>query len=530
MAGSIAEMSRLKRFTRSLLSGYVLLAANVFYTLVSVPVALYYLGKEEFGLWALVSQISGYIALIDLGMAGSVSRILIDHKDNRQTGVYGGIIKTGILVGLVQGALILLVGTVLSALAGSLLHVPPNLQQEFVWLMIGQSALLGLTFATRIFSHLLFAHQRLDVSNHGAAVFFVLSLAVMWAGFAEGLGIYSYLIGQAVMVLGNIAVNATGCLRLGLLPRGHEWGVATRERFRELFAFGNDIFIYSLGAQLINASQTILLTRLLGLEAAAVWNVGTRAYLVLTQVIFRFFDYSAPVLAEMMVRGEKQRLAERFKQIVIFSLGAAVAAGAVFALCNSAFITVWTHGWTNWAHVNDLLLAVWLVVCTAMHMHTGLVGQTKKFHFMRYLFFIEGLAFVVLTIAFYRFGGITAMLVTSIGCTSLLSLPYGLYRTRKYFGLGWGELASWHQSVLALAFWLLPTALLVWWSTHNSSAMVRLGIGGGIFGLWTIWAFLRRGLNPALQNEIAGRLPDWIRSWLQRVALLPATSGPAALK
>ena len=53
-------MSRLKKFTHSLLSGYVALGVNVFYTLASVPLALHYLGKAEFGLWALVSQISGY--------------------------------------------------------------------------------------------------------------------------------------------------------------------------------------------------------------------------------------------------------------------------------------------------------------------------------------------------------------------------------------------------------------------------------------------------------------------------------------
>src|SRR5271154_497317 len=148
-------MSRVKKFTRSLLSGYVALGANIFYTLASVPLALHYLGKAEFGLWANVSQISGFIGLIDLGMSGSVSRILIDHKDDRQNGAYGGVIQTGALVGLVQGALIVLAGTALSALAGSLLRVPPELRREFVWLMIGQSALLGLAFASRIFNHLL---------------------------------------------------------------------------------------------------------------------------------------------------------------------------------------------------------------------------------------------------------------------------------------------------------------------------------------------------------------------------------------
>ena len=517
------DMSRLKKFTHSLLSGYVALGANTFYTLVSVPLALHYLSKAEFGLWALVSQISGYIALIDLGMAGSVSRILIDHKDDRQTGAYGSVIKAGASVGLVQGALVLMVGTGLSTLAGSLLRVPQELLREFVWLMIGQSALLGLTFAARIFSQLLYAHQRLDVSNHGCSAFFFVSLTAMWAGFAGGLGIYSFLIGQALMTFGTIAVNAAVCVRLGFMPRAEEWGVATRGRFRELFTFGNDIFIYSLGTQLINASQSILLARLLGLETAAVWNIGTRAYQMLTQVIFRFFDYSGPALAEMMVRGEKQRLAERFKQIVIFSLGSAVAAGGMFALCNGSFVTVWTHGRIHWPPVNDLLLAVWMLVCVAMHMHTGLVGQTKKFQFMRYLFFIEGLAFVGLTITFYQFGGITAMLVASIVCTSLLSLPYGLYRTQKYFGLGWRELAGWHKPVLVLALWLVPADVLTWWLTCNLSTVIRLALGGGIFGLWTVWAFLRHGLNGPLQVELTGRLPAWAKSLLTRTGLKSET-------
>jgi O-antigen/teichoic acid export membrane protein len=515
-------MSRLKKFTRSLLAGYLMLGANIFYTLASVPLALHYLGKAEFGLWALVSQISGYIGLIDLGMSGSVSRILIDHKDDRQNGAYGGVIQTGALVGLVQGALVVLAGTVLSTLAGSLLRVPVELRHEFVWLMIGQSAVLGLVFATRIFSHVLLAHQRLDVSNHGSSAFFILNLAVMWAAFAAGWGIYSYLAGQ-VLMLGGIVVNAVACTRLGFLPRGREWGRVTGARFRELFVFGNDIFIYSLGSQLINASQTILLTRLLGLETAAVWNICTRTYAVLMQIIFRFFDYSAPALAEMMVRGEKSLLAERFKQIVIFSLGAAVAAGGLFALCNGAFINVWTHGRIGWPPVNDLLLAIWLVICTAMHAHTGLVGLSKKFHFMRYLFFIEGAAFVSLTLAVFQHGGITAMLVSSIVCTSWLSLPYGLYRTRNYFGLGWRELAGWHRSALVLALWLLPAAILSWWLTRDLPAMLRLGLGGGVFGLWTAWAFVRHGLNPPLQVELARRLPPRIKSMLTRQILKSET-------
>ncbi len=509
-------MSRLKKLTSSLLSGYVMLASNILYTLASVPLALHYLNKEQFGLWALVSQLGGYITLIDLGMSGSVARILIDHKDDRGNGAYGGVIKTGALVGLVQGALVVLVGISLSVLAGSLLHVPAGLNSNFTWLMIGQSLLLGVSFSCRIFGNLLLAHQRLDVTNYAASGLFFANLAGMWTGFAVGFGIYSFLIGQLVMIFGNVVVNITGCAWLGLFPRSNESGKITYARFQEVFKFGNDIFIYTLGTQLISASQTILLTRLLGLESAAVWNICTRTYNMLALVIYRFFDYSAPGLAEMMVRNEKELLFKRFKQIVSFSLAVAVTGGGMFALCNSAFITVWSSHKISWSPVNDLLLAIWLVVCVIMHLHTGLVGQTKKMRFMRYIFLIEGTIFIGLTILLYKYGGITAMLVVSIFCTSLITMPYGLYRTLKYFNLSWQELAAWHKPALLLACLLAPVGFLTWWMTHTLLTGWQLGIRGGVFGAWTAWIFLRYGIDHHLQSELIARSPAWTKAILTR--------------
>src|SRR5574337_1296470 len=108
-------MSRFKRFAHSLVSGYALLAANILYTLVSVPLALHYLSTEEFGLWMLVTQVCNFNQIvIDLGMSGAVARILIDHKDDADSTAYGAVIQTGFLVLLVQGALMAVVGGLIS--------------------------------------------------------------------------------------------------------------------------------------------------------------------------------------------------------------------------------------------------------------------------------------------------------------------------------------------------------------------------------------------------------------------------------
>src|SRR6267154_70133 len=105
-------MSRFRRMAHNVASSYVSLIAASLFSLATVPVALHYLGAQSgrFALWLLMSTITGYLSLIDLGMSGSVARLLVDYKDRRDDGEYGSLIKTGWLVLLVQAVIILVAG------------------------------------------------------------------------------------------------------------------------------------------------------------------------------------------------------------------------------------------------------------------------------------------------------------------------------------------------------------------------------------------------------------------------------------
>src|SRR4051812_28952300 len=166
-------MSRFRRVVHSVASGYALLIATAIYALVSWPLAMHYLSDQRFGLWGLMASIAGYLSLIDLGMSGSVARLLIDHKDDPGKGTYGGLIQTGWLVLAAQAAIIFVVGFSLAPWLSDLLHIQKpgvaesaELRTEFIALMRWQTAALALTFVTRIFSHLLQAHQRIDIYNY----------------------------------------------------------------------------------------------------------------------------------------------------------------------------------------------------------------------------------------------------------------------------------------------------------------------------------------------------------------------------
>ena len=224
------------------------MGTNLFCSLASVPIALHYLTKAEFGLWALVTQFLGYIALVDLGMSGAVARTLVDHKDDRTGNTYGGILQTGVLVGVVQGLIVVAAGLVCSLGVRSLLHVAPEMERTLFQLIVAQSLLVGLAFAIRPATLLLTAHQRYDVGNNATNLQLAVGLGASWLSFRAGGGIFSLVWGNLAGQIVYTVITLTGCVRLRLFPEKGHWGQPTWPLFHELFLFGKDVFLSSISS------------------------------------------------------------------------------------------------------------------------------------------------------------------------------------------------------------------------------------------------------------------------------------------
>lgn len=510
-------MSRVRHYTRSLASGYAAFAANIVFSLVSVPLALHYLSKAEFGLWALTTQIAGFIGLVDLGMAGAISRIIIDYKEDRASGDYGSVIKTGFLVNAAQGIVVLLLSLACAWLLVPWLEIGPELEHNFRWLLAGQGVMLAATFATRMWMHVLVAHQRYDVVNSAQTLSFAVNLAAAWVSLRAGHGVYSILWGQGAGFVMIAVIQVWGCARLKLLPAPGHWGGARWDRFLELFHFGKDVFLFSVGSQLIFASQTILITRLLGLEMGAVWSVCSRTFTLGTQLIYRVFDFSCPVLAEMMVRGERDRLLQRFRAIAVLTTSLGLLGGVLLVAANGSFVAWWTGGRMQWPRINDLLLAGWLVVCVIGHAHVGLVGQTKNFRFLRFVYLLEGLLFVGLSLLTMKRGGLTAMLGASLFSSLLCSFPYGIHRTVQHFGLKWSEvLGAWSRPGLRLALIMTPLALVVCWMSRTLNPAAQFGVLAAALGLPGLVILLGWGVETRFKQEVIRRGMVW---WKARISM-----------
>ncbi len=536
-------MSRFRRVVQSVASGYLVLAANALCYLISVRVALHFLSAERLGLWTLMSSVTLYLGLIDFGMSSSVARLLIDHKDDRGGGEYGSLIKTGVLVLVVQGIFALVMGCVLAPLVSQVEHKNPDLRPDFIALMRWQSLTVALSFATRIFSHLLSAHQRFDIVNYGQLGGWVMNLSLMWGFFIAGQGVFSLVWANLLSVLGTAAFCAAACWRLQVFPLAGAWGRASWERFREMFDYGKDVFLVAVGTLFILSSQPLIINACLGSVAQALWGLGTRAFVQIMQVTWRIFDYSSPAFSEMIVRGERALLRERYHAVLVVSASLGAVSAVCFALCNSAFITVWTHAEFAWSPANDLLLAVWMVVLSISHCHDMFVLLTKKVGGMRYVFFVEGLVFAGAACLVVGGSGLAGVVLCSIVCSTCFSGAYGLWRVARYFGLPVYEVAvGWMAPTAGVLIRFVPVAVVIWWvsnrlnwvpagegipataaaaalhaSQQTAHALFHLlfkAVAGGALGGYLL---LRYGLPAGFKRELLERSPRRFNPFLRRV-------------
>jgi O-antigen/teichoic acid export membrane protein len=516
-------MSRLHRAIHGVFSSYALLAATAVYYLASVPVAFHYLDTERFGLWMVMGTLVGYLNLIDAGITYAAARLLIDHKDARNGGNYGGLIQTGWLISSLQGAIIFFIGLALAGTFSRLLAITPALQPEFIRLVNWQCGAVGLMFATRISNLVLGAHQRMDLANYIGAIGLMVNFAAQWIFFHFGFGVLSLALGALASVLVTMVCSALACTVLKLFPAAGRWGRISWRHFLELFNYGRDVFLVAVGSQLIMASQTIVITRMLGLDAAAMWGVGLRVFSLLNQVIWRLFDNSGAALAEMQARGEAGRLQDRYRSLAVLTFSLAGWMAVSFALCNSLFITIWTHGKIHWPVENDLLLAVWMMLSAVVHCHNGLVLLTKQVGFMRYLYFLEGIIFVGLSFLVARWGGLPAIIGCSIICSMVFSGAYGIRRISSFFKLAFGEVAlGWLRPMFKVLTYYLPAAILIWWLLPPVSGLLRLVIHVLLAATWGAWLFLRFGIPGAFQTELLRRVPPRVIPLLKKVFLQPA--------
>jgi len=450
-------VTRLRQFTRGVSSSWLATLATVAYSLLSVPIALRYLSVDEFGLFVLLIQVTGYFTLIEIGMSAATARILVDHKDDPNTGSYGSVILTGLCFFVAQAVVILAVGVVAAPWIIMVIGVPVAFTEIGTLLLRWLAITSAVSFVFRIYGSVLYANKRLDLIHAFMGVNMLVSIALLALILAAGGGLASLVWLFLAQTALSIFLPLFACYKLALLPQKGQWGRPTLQRLRELFDFGKDIFLINVGNQVLEASQLIIVTRTMGLTAAAAWSVSTKLFGLVYQLITKIEGTAIVFFAEMIVRGEAGKLAGRFRQIYQITAGICVVALAVVVSINCFFVSAWASPSLAWPLSLSALIALVVFLNALTKCNGDLIIHSKAIYTFRYVYFLEAAMFVALALLLASSFGFYGIVASSLFCVVLFRGTYTSWRMARYFEqpirvFCW----TWIQRPLAAAALLVP--------------------------------------------------------------------------
>lgn len=353
------------------------MAGSMVASLIMVSVATGSLSKDEFGLWSFIFGSIGYLLLMDFGISYAIGRLFVDPvaaKDDRALSEW---LYLAFAILVVQGAAIAVVGLLVKGPVLAWFSLPENLRAEAGSLWVWCLALQGIALPLRVFPALIYAQNRVYWVNAVLVLSAWLNLGAFWLFLRHGCGVMSYAYAGAVTLASTTLLQ----LLIVILPKNRirlSFVAFPFHHMRELFQFSSAIFVANIAKQVSGASQVLVLTKLLGLDSAAMYNVTVRFPQMCMMLLLKPYEAFSPRWVLAWCSGQEEKVRSEF--LFMFRLTVlAVGCGSVCAmLVNPGFVNWWTKPEFFAGNQFNIWLSVSLAVAMAQQCLSFIFNMTKK--------------------------------------------------------------------------------------------------------------------------------------------------------
>ena len=336
------------------LAGFVVSGAYMF---VFVPIAVHYLGMELCGLWTIVMAITGYIGLADLGLSTSFVTYIARFVAVRAYDDAVRVVHLGLVFYL--GVTVLMYGISLAASPWffDVLRLTPAQVPPARTALLLAVAVFGVTSVSGVFGSTLAAIQRLDVVNGIVTITLVVKLVVIVVVLMNGGGVAGLLVSDFAVTAAGVPVFLLFTRRL--LPELHfGWKGYDHRLMMTLLRFGAQLQVSRLSDLVQFHFDKILLTRYVGLQAAAMYDFGSRPAVRVKQLPVTAIASLVPAVSALDAREDDARIhAALVRATRYLAILAAPLFGIIVALA-PAILQVWLGAGHEQAALTLQLLSV----------------------------------------------------------------------------------------------------------------------------------------------------------------------------
>jgi O-antigen/teichoic acid export membrane protein len=355
---------------RNALSGAARFVITAMLAVVVTPYMLSVLGREQFGLWALGSAVVITVRLADFGLERSLVREVATLSAGGTPPSWGAIqqaVGTTSSLYLSVAALLLGIGFAgRDVLLGSVLGIPPHLRGQAGIVVLGMLAVECGRLVFSPFARTMDGLQRMDLSAAVDTMANIFSKLSVFVVLGAGWGIPGLVAKEGLAMLAAAAGAATLARRmvpdLTLNVRLFRVHVA-----RRLLTFGGHVQAVNLAAFAIEPLSKTLLTRTVGLESVAMYDIGSRLVGYLVGMFQALVMALFPAAADLQARLGPRSVADWFERSTRYLSWIAWPTFALVIGLAPVAVEAWLGpGYTPAGWTASMLGAGWLVAMLSM--------------------------------------------------------------------------------------------------------------------------------------------------------------------
>ncbi len=464
-------MKKVNQLKAGVFLSYFTTGINFIIHLVYTPLMIRLLGQSEYGLYTLVSSVTGYLSLFSLGFTGSYLRFYSRRNKEKESveklnGLYLTIFIIMAIISFVCG---MILADNASLVFGDKLST--NEIRKSAFLMRVLVINISLTFPNSVFDSVITAHEKFlfqRLLNLVCLVFNpLIAMPLLLMGYKSTVLV---LVTSALTVL-KLAVNCWFCFsKLGTRFIFKDFDFSL---FKEMWQFSFFIFLNMIIDQANWSVDKLILGRVSGTKSVAIYGVGTSLFTIYLEFASMISSVFAPrvnkIAAENKptMRNDFTDLMIKVGRIQFCVLGLVLTGFIVFG--KYFIVNIYSTSEYEMAYYVALLLMAPTIISSSQSIGIEIQRSVNKHQFRSITYFFMAIINVFISIPLsYTYGPVGAAFGTTISILFANGFIMNIY---YYKGIGIDIIKFWKNIIGLCKGMIIPIVfgILVHSFIHKTS-------------------------------------------------------------
>jgi len=499
-------MSLGKTIAKNITANYFGVTGQIIIAFFLAPFLVQTLGDTQYGIWTIVAALSGYMSLLDLGIASALTRYIARYYETQEYEKINKLINSSLFIFLIISIFIIFLSPVLASAMVSFMDFDDSLESILYTLVIIVSFDIALFVTAGVFRGVFGGFQRFEIINIARLLSMLFKAVVFYIYLSNGYGLLAMGI---ISIVSNIIVILFYLIVLNKYYKFTSFNTkdVDKKNISKVFHYSKFVFVAMLASQLLNYSSSFVIGFFISAAAITWFSIPWSLAEYVKQFCLAMSRTYIPVFSQLESKDNKSELYKHYISGTRYILVLSNLFCGGMMIFGSAFI----HLWMGDLYADKSIYLLYIMFGSFYFIAPHLIGYAllqgvskhKWYAYMNVGVAVISLALCLYLIQIYGLEGVAVgmALPQVIFCGLILPIYIGKYFNRSV----WDYYKNTHLAMV-IPFVLLILILIFFkdnWYPTSYTVLLTEALIASVLYFMAIYLFSLRGDERSIIKSVS---------------------------